>query len=77
VIVEPLERSLYDTRTFSLAVKAQVQQDRAPVILHGLGKDAKAIKFMVNYDCDRVPWMNLADSSLPTFGAVSTSDWRR
>jgi len=25
----------------------------------------------------QTPWMNLADSSLPTFGAVSTSDWRR
>ena len=55
MVVEPLQRSLYDTRTFSLAAKALIQQDPAPVVLHGLGKDAKAIKFMVNFDCDRVP----------------------
>ncbi len=55
MVVEPLQRSLYDTRTFSLAAKALIQQDPAPVVLHGLGKDAKAIKFMVSYDCDRVP----------------------
>lgn len=55
VVVEPLERSLYDTRTFSLAVKAQINAQPAPVVLHALGKDAKAIKLMVNLDCDRVP----------------------
>ncbi|MCK3827474.1 phospholipid carrier-dependent glycosyltransferase [Pseudomonas sp. W2Aug9] len=55
LVVEPLERRLYDTRTFSLAVKAQVLQQPAPVVLHALGKDAKAIKFMVNFDCDKVP----------------------
>nr|WP_232923684.1 glycosyltransferase [Pseudomonas synxantha] len=55
MVVEPLERRLYDTRTFSLAVKARVLQQPAPLVLHALGKDAKAIKFMVNYDCDKVP----------------------
>ena len=55
MVVEPLERQLYDTRTFSLAVKARIQQQPAPVVLHALGKDAKAIKFMVNFDCDKVP----------------------
>ncbi len=55
MVVEPLERRLYDTRTFSLAVKAQVLQQPATVVLHALGKDAKAIKFMVNFDCDKVP----------------------
>jgi hypothetical protein len=55
MVVEPLERRLYDTRTFSLAVKARIQQQPAPVVLHALGKDAKAIKFMVNFDCDKVP----------------------
>jgi len=54
-VVEPLERSLYDTRTFTLQVHEQVMQQRAPVVLHGLGKDAKAIKYMVNLDCDQVP----------------------
>ncbi|KAB0515554.1 ArnT family glycosyltransferase [Pseudomonas extremorientalis] len=55
LVVEPLERSIYDTRTFTLRVHEQVMQQRAPVVLHGLGKDAKAIKYMVNLDCDQVP----------------------
>ncbi|SET24094.1 4-amino-4-deoxy-L-arabinose transferase [Pseudomonas sp. NFR09] len=55
LVVEPLERSIYDTRTFTLQVHEQVMQQRAPVVLHGLGKDAKAIKYMVNLDCDQVP----------------------
>ena len=54
-VVEPLQRTLYDTRTFTLQVHDQVLQQRAPVVLHGLGKDAKAIKYMVNLDCDQVP----------------------
>ncbi|WP_411380196.1 ArnT family glycosyltransferase [Pseudomonas sp. MPB26] len=55
LVVEPLLRSVYDTRTFTLQVHEQVMQQRAPVVLHGLGKDAKAIKYMVNLDCDQVP----------------------
>ncbi len=55
IVVEPMERTLYDTRTFTLAVKAQILQQPAPLVLHALGKDAKAIKFMVNFDCDKVP----------------------
>ncbi|WP_248730369.1 glycosyltransferase family 39 protein [Pseudomonas sp. MWU13-2517] len=55
VVVEPLERSLYDTRSFTLAAKARILEQPAPLVLHGLGKDAKAIKFMVNFDCDKVP----------------------
>ncbi|MFT0475664.1 ArnT family glycosyltransferase [Pseudomonas antarctica] len=64
IVVEPLERSLYDTRTFSLAVKAQIMQQPAPVVLHGLGKDAKAIKFMVNFDCDKVPLFTQSSADL-------------
>ena len=63
-VVEPLERSIYDTRTFTLQVHEQVQQQRAPVVLHGLGKDAKAIKFMVNLDCDQVPLFTRQASDL-------------
>nr|WP_199772649.1 phospholipid carrier-dependent glycosyltransferase [Pseudomonas fluorescens] len=54
-VVEPLERSLYDTRTFTLAAREQILQQPAPLVLHALGKDAKAIKFMVNFNCDKVP----------------------
>ncbi|MBD8148282.1 glycosyltransferase [Pseudomonas fluorescens] len=54
-VVEPLARSLYDTRTFTLAAREQILQQPAPLVLHALGKDAKAIKFMVNFNCDKVP----------------------
>ncbi|KAE9644261.1 glycosyltransferase [Pseudomonas sp. PB103] len=55
VVFEPVERRLYDTQTFSRAVFAQVQQSPAPLVLHGMGKDAKAIKFMVNVEQDLQP----------------------
>lgn len=45
---EPVQRQLYDTRTFSREAFEQVQEDPAPLVMHGMGKDAKAIKFMVN-----------------------------
>jgi hypothetical protein len=82
VVVEPLERSLYDTRTFSLAVKAQIMQQPAPVVLHGLGKDAKAIKFMVNFDCDKVPLFtqssaDLAPLQAPAWLVMSAQDFNR
>ncbi|MCU0070541.1 glycosyltransferase family 39 protein [Pseudomonas koreensis] len=55
LVFEPVERQLYDTRTFSRAVFAQVRQNPAPLVLHGMGKDAKAIKFMVNIEQDLQP----------------------
>ncbi|CAI8967895.1 PMT_2 domain-containing protein [Pseudomonas sp. IT-347P] len=54
-VFEPVERRLYDTQAFSRAVFAQVQQNPAPLVLHGMGKDAKAIKFMVNIEQDLQP----------------------
>ncbi|MGR3885505.1 ArnT family glycosyltransferase [Pseudomonas sp. 1152_12] len=82
VVVEPLERSLYDTRTFSLAVKAQIMQQPAPVVLHGLGKDAKAIKFMVNFECDKVPLFtqssaDLAPLQAPAWVVMSVQEFNR
>ncbi|MBN3865132.1 glycosyltransferase [Pseudomonas frederiksbergensis] len=55
LVFEPVERQLYDTQTFSRAAFAQVQKDPAPLVLHGMGKDAKAIKFMVNIEQDLQP----------------------
>ncbi|MFL1416731.1 ArnT family glycosyltransferase [Pseudomonas fildesensis] len=80
VVVEPLERSLYDTRTFSLNVQAHIKQEPAPVVLHALGKDAKAIKFMVNLDCDRVPLFtqlpaDLAPLQGPAWVVMSEADF--
>jgi hypothetical protein len=54
-VFEPVERRLYDTQTFSRAAFAQVQANPAPLVLHGMGKDAKAIKFMVNVEHDLQP----------------------
>ncbi|NLT87747.1 MAG: glycosyltransferase [Pseudomonas lactis] len=81
MVVEPLERQVYDTRTFSLAVKAQVQQQPAPMVLHALGKDAKAIKFMVNFDCDKVPLFTQLPAELkpvqaPAWLVMSQADFQ-
>ncbi|MFJ4352824.1 ArnT family glycosyltransferase [Pseudomonas sp. NPDC089428] len=54
-VFEPVERRLYDTRSFTQAVLEQVSQQPAPLVLHRLGQDAKAIKFMVNLDQDMQP----------------------
>ncbi len=81
MVVEPLERQVYDTRTFSLAVKAHVQQQPAPLVLHALGKDAKAIKFMVNFDCDKVPLFTQLPAELkpvqaPAWIVMSLADFQ-
>ncbi|SEN23310.1 4-amino-4-deoxy-L-arabinose transferase [Pseudomonas sp. ok272] len=55
LVFEPVQHALYDTRTFSRAAFALIQKDPAPVVLHAMGKDAKAIKFMVNLDQDLQP----------------------
>ncbi|AMS17937.1 glycosyltransferase [Pseudomonas chlororaphis] len=54
-VFEPVERQLYDTREFSLAAQRLIQHDPAPLVLHAMGKDAKAIKFMVHLDQDLQP----------------------
>ncbi len=46
LVFDPVERRLYGTQTFSRAAFALVQKDPAPLVLHAMGKDAKAIKFM-------------------------------
>lgn len=54
-VFEPVEHQLYDTRAFSHAAMQLIEADPAPVVLHRMGKDAKAIKFMVNLDRDLQP----------------------
>lgn len=80
-VVEPLVRAVYDTRTFTLQVHEQVMQQRAPVILHGLGKDAKAIKYMVNLNCDEVPLFTRQPADLnpiqgPAWLVMSEADYK-
>ena len=50
------------------------------MVLHGLGKDAKAIKFIVNLDCDRVPLFTQSSSDLtplqaPAWLVMSAADF--
>lgn len=55
VAFEPIERGLYGTREFTLAADAAIGARPAPVVFVGLGKDAKAIKYLVNLDHDLQP----------------------
>lgn len=81
LVFEPVERRLYDTQTFSRAAFALVQNDPAPLVLHGMGKDAKAIKFMVNIDKDLQPLFTesiqeLEQLQLPAWLMMDARDYR-
>lgn len=81
LVFEPVERQLYDTQTFSRAAFALVQNDPAPLVLHGMGKDAKAIKFMVNIDEDLQPVFTesiqeLEQLQLPAWLMMDARDYR-
>lgn len=81
LVFEPVERRLYDTQTFSRAAFALVQNDPAPLVLHGMGKDAKAIKFMVNIDEDLQPVFTesiqeLEQLQLPAWLMMDARDYR-
>lgn len=81
LVFEPVERRLYDTRTFSRAAFALVQKDPAPLVLHAMGKDAKAIKFMVNIEQDLQPVFTESTQELenlqrPAWLMMDESDYR-
>lgn len=61
---EKAERNLYDTRQFTAAVRQATRTDNAPLVLHGMGKDGKGIKFMVNVDEDLQPLFTLTPAEL-------------
>ena len=80
LVIEPAQHAQYDTRTFSRAAFALIQQDPAPVLLHGMGKDAKAIKFMVNLDQDLLPEFTHSEEQLlqrvgPAWLVIDGSDF--
>ncbi|MGE8186147.1 ArnT family glycosyltransferase [Pseudomonas sp. NPDC086278] len=81
MVFEPVERQLYNTQTFSRAAFALVQKDPAPLVLHGMGKDAKAIKFMVNIEQDLQPVFTESIQELetlhgPAWLMMDESDYR-
>ncbi|KQB51814.1 glycosyltransferase [Pseudomonas endophytica] len=55
VVLEPAEQNAYNTRDFTVNAMHLIDQAPAPLVLHGMAKDAKAIKFMVNVDRDLLP----------------------
>lgn len=78
-VFEPVEHRLYDTRAFSLGAMQLIEADPAPVVLHRMGKDAKAIKFMVNLDRDLQPQFTdqaatLAQVPAPAWVILDQSD---
>lgn len=78
---EPVERRLYGTQTFSRSAFALVQKAPAPRVLHAMGKDAKAIKFMVNIEQDLQPVFTESTQELenlqrPHWLMMDESDYR-
>ncbi|SCZ38515.1 MULTISPECIES: ArnT family glycosyltransferase [Pseudomonas] len=81
LVFEPVERQLYDTRTFSQAVMVRIHEQPAPLVLHGMGKDAKAIKFMVNVEQDLQPQFSETTQALealkgPAWLMMDRSDYQ-
>ena len=68
LVFEPVERDFYDTRSFTDNAMAMIDQSPAPLVLHGMGKDAKAIKFMVNLNRDLMPVFTQTAAELQNLG---------
>lgn len=82
LVVEPVERHLYDTRTLSQASMQRAEAGCATLVLHGMGKDAKAIKFMVNVDADLKPVFTSTAEELqaikgPAYALMSAADYAK
>lgn len=69
LVLEPVEQTLYDTRAFTQKALQLIDQAPAPLVLHGMGKDAKAIKFMVNVDRDLLPVFTQSATEVTTLPA--------
>lgn len=72
MVYEPYARRVYDTRTFTREAMRLIDQTPQPVVLHGMGKDAKAIKFMVNVERDLQPVFTQTPAEL---GTISGRAW--
>lgn len=80
LVFEPVERRLYDTQSLTHAVMQHLDASSATLVLHGMGKDAKAIKFMVNVDRDLHPLFTSTAQELtavkaPAYALMSSSDY--
>ena len=72
MVYEPYARRVYDTRTFTREAMRLIDQTPQPLVLHGMGKDAKAIKFMVNVERDLQPVFTQTPAEL---GTISGRAW--
>jgi len=82
LVFEPVERQMYDTRSLTQSVQQATQANPAPLVLYGMGKDAKAIKFVVNIDEDLLPVFadtpeQLAALPGPAWILLSKADYRK
>ncbi|WPP01177.1 glycosyltransferase [Pseudomonas sp. HR96] len=82
LVVEPTERRVFDTRTLSQATLQRAEAASATLVLHGMGKDAKAIKFMVNVDTDLKPLFTSTAEQLqavkgPAYALMSAADYAK
>jgi hypothetical protein len=55
LVVEPAQLRIHDTRAFVHATEQLRQARPAPIVLYGMGRDAEAIKYLVNVDGDIQP----------------------
>jgi 4-amino-4-deoxy-L-arabinose transferase-like glycosyltransferase len=81
-VFEKAERSLYDSRHFTQSVLEATKNDSAPIVLYAMGKDAKAIKFMVNADQDLQPQFFETTQQLdalqgPAYIVMSNADFQK
>lgn len=80
-VVEPVQHAQYDTRQFSDAVYQHLESAPAPLVLHGLTPDGKAIKFMVNINADVAASFTASVEQLqalrgPAYVVVSEREWQ-
>lgn len=79
-VVEPLQHAQYDTRQFSEAVYRQLENAPAPLVLHCMTPDGKAIKFMVNINADVAASFTASTAQLqalpgPAYVMVGKKEW--
>lgn len=82
LVFEPVEHRLYDSQAFSRELARHLDTQPAPLVLYGMGPDARAIKLMVNLDRDLQPLFldspeQLAAQSGPFYLMIQARDAQR
>lgn len=82
LIAQPVLHARYDTRAFTDRVQQALQLNPLPLVLQGMPKDGKAIKFMVNLDAPLQPQFSdspaeLAAIQSPAYVVLSAAQYER